>query len=259
MARPQKEGLDYFPLDTVFDEKVVALELLHKNDGLVWIIKFWQKAYNTNNGEVNLNGIFGVIQAENCRITIGKHQEIIKSCLELGLLIEINNGIYTSNGIQKRLDKVVKDRQSDRKRKFSDGFPGVFQVENVRKRGESKEKEKVNKTINTYVDLAIDKSVSSHKKQPNHQITHEFEAIWARYPKRDGKKAAIKHYNSTVKTEIDRININKALDNYINHIKTNHIQPQFIKNGSTWFNNWRDWLEIATNAPKTEFGGTVWK
>ena len=123
MARPRKDGLDYFPLDIHFNEKIKALEFLHKNEGLVWIIKFWQTAYSKNSGEVNLNGVFGVSRAENCRITTGKQTEIIRDCLEIGLITQLKDGIYTSNGIQKRLSQIVKDRESDRKRKLVGGFP----------------------------------------------------------------------------------------------------------------------------------------
>ena len=42
MTRPKKVGLDYFPLDVDFDETVQSIELIHQNDGLVWVIKFWQ-------------------------------------------------------------------------------------------------------------------------------------------------------------------------------------------------------------------------
>ena len=123
MARPRKDGLDYFPLNIHFDEKISALELLHKNDGFVWIIKFWQKAYATNEGNVNLNNIFGVIQAENCRITTVKQADIIRDCLEIGLITELSPGIYSSNGIQKRLNEIVKDRENERKRKLVTSFP----------------------------------------------------------------------------------------------------------------------------------------
>lgn len=123
MARPRKEGLDYFPLHVHFDEKVRALEMIHKNDGLVWIIKFWQNAYSTNTGEVDLSGIFGVIHAENCRITTGKQSDIIDTCLKLGLITLISESRYTSSGIQKRLDLIVKDREIERKRKLLGSFP----------------------------------------------------------------------------------------------------------------------------------------
>ena len=70
----------------------------------------------------------------------------------------------------------------------------------------------------------------------------DFENLWGRYPKKDGKKEALRHFKSTVKT-MDRFDlISKALDNYIESIKG--VNRQYVKNGSTWFNNWEDWKNI---------------
>lgn len=111
MARPKKIGLDYFPMDCTWDEKMQGLELIHQNNGIVWIVKFWQRAYQTETGEVDFSGLFGVIQANNCRITTEEHQKIIDTCLQLGLLYKTDTGLYTSNGIKKRIGSVSKERQ----------------------------------------------------------------------------------------------------------------------------------------------------
>ena len=67
-----------------------------------------------------------------------------------------------------------------------------------------------------------------------------FNKIWGRYPNNDGRKSAIRHYLLSVKTKEAWDNINKALDNYL---KSERVKKGFIKNGSTWFNNWQDWIE----------------
>lgn len=67
-----------------------------------------------------------------------------------------------------------------------------------------------------------------------------FDELWMRYPVRQGKKAAYKHFKSSVKADTDREDINKALDNYLS---SDRVQRGFIQNGSTWFNNWRDWID----------------
>jgi hypothetical protein len=112
MARPKKIGLDYFPLDVNFDNKFQAFELLHGNDGFVWIIKLWQSAYKNEVGEINLNGLFGHCSAKNSRITIEKQEEYLKTCSELGLLYQTTPGFWTSNGIKKRISEVSKERKS---------------------------------------------------------------------------------------------------------------------------------------------------
>lgn len=68
----------------------------------------------------------------------------------------------------------------------------------------------------------------------------EFEKVWALYPNKDGKKASLKHFCATVKESGDLVKINKALDNYLEHLKLETWKK--AKNGSTWFNNWLDWF-----------------
>ncbi len=75
----------------------------------------------------------------------------------------------------------------------------------------------------------------------------QFEDIWSKYPNKDGRKMALRSFQVTVKTEKDWIDINKALENYI---KSEKVQKGFIKNGSTWFNNWQDWVSYEEPAPK---------
>ena len=71
----------------------------------------------------------------------------------------------------------------------------------------------------------------------------EFEKVWKRYPNKDGKSDALRHFNSTVKNEIDVRRISNALENYLNHCALPQNNFKSYKNGSTWFNNWKDWEE----------------
>jgi hypothetical protein len=47
MARPKKEGMDYFPHDTdaVNDEKIEALRLLYGNDGYAFYFILLERIY----------------------------------------------------------------------------------------------------------------------------------------------------------------------------------------------------------------------
>ena len=75
---------------------------------------------------------------------------------------------------------------------------------------------------------------------------HDFESVWIKYPKMVGKKDAERHFRASVKTEQDFADIQTALENYK---KSDTVAKNFIQNGSTWFNNWRDWI-IPPNTPK---------
>ena len=71
----------------------------------------------------------------------------------------------------------------------------------------------------------------------------EFESIWKNYPNKDGKKEALKHFKASVKTPADLENIKVALTNYL---ASKPVKSGYIKNGSTWFNNWQDWIEVGS-------------
>jgi hypothetical protein len=116
VARPKKIGLEYFPVDVDFDEKIDALEMLHGNNGLTWVIKFWQGAYKTETGEINLDGLFGELFANKCRITIEEHNKILESAIKVEFCFKSETGLYTSNGIKKRISAVSKERSDAIKR-----------------------------------------------------------------------------------------------------------------------------------------------
>lgn len=67
-----------------------------------------------------------------------------------------------------------------------------------------------------------------------------FSSLWEKYPKRDGRKSALKSFIGSVKTKEDWDAINIALENYL---QSDTVLKGFIKNGSTWFNNWKDWVK----------------
>ena len=71
-----------------------------------------------------------------------------------------------------------------------------------------------------------------------------FEYIWQEYPKRDGKKSSLRNFNATIKNENDFLDLCKSVNNYLH---TDTVRKGYIKNGSTFFNNWKDFIEPSTN------------
>ena len=229
MPRPIKTGLDYFPLDCHMDNKVEALEAEHKLIGFAVYIKLLQELYKTENGELMLEGQFSMWKILGKRLELDEN--LIRQLIEYMVSINLfdneafKNGILTSSGVKKRIAEIKKARRKDRKRKFSK-FSKSYPKDNPWKRGESKVKE---------IKLLY--------------IQH-FDSLWLKYPKRIGKHDAIRHYNKTVKSDEDLKNIKTALDNYINYITQNNTEVQYIKNGSTWFHNWQDWITPPVQAPQ---------
>ena len=89
-------------------------------------------------------------------------------------------------------------------------------------------------------------------KELNKYLTSEFEAIWNSYPKKDGKKAAFRHFMASVKDKAQVELLKQSIDNYKEYIKDTDIK--YVKNGSTFFNCWEDWIEKKENQ-KSNWGG----
>lgn len=82
----------------------------------------------------------------------------------------------------------------------------------------------------------------------NKALLEKFEIAWNKYPKKDGKKIAQKHYIASVKDETDYEKLIQAIEHYKK--ETCDRESRYIKNGSTFFNNWRDWIPEAPPAVK---------
>lgn len=155
MARPRKEGLDYFPHDTdaVADEKIDAMRALYGNDGYAFYFILLERCYSTAAGEFDLSkpAIFASIVK---KIMVSK--EVFLEMLDTAFDIELfdrqaweERKVITSNGVRKRVEKVDEERYKNRlkhsKRKASAS-------ENPEKTPESKvKKSKVNKNKNNVV------------------------------------------------------------------------------------------------------------
>lgn len=84
----------------------------------------------------------------------------------------------------------------------------------------------------------------------------DFEALWAKYPRREGRKEAEKHFKASVVTLEDWLDIQNALDNYIAKLRDENTEPKFFKMGSTWFNNWKDYIRYqqpSVKPPRTQY------
>ena len=114
MARPPKQGLDYFPLDVVLDDKFKFIEIKYGMEGFGIVIKLMQKIY--------LQGywcFFGedetILFAGENRINEETLNKVLVECLKRGIfnqdLFE-KYSILTSKGIQKRFYEVAIRRKT---------------------------------------------------------------------------------------------------------------------------------------------------
>lgn len=118
----------------------------------------------------------------------------------------------------------------------------------------------IDEKINTPIDKKIKENVTSNELTSNKEITKEsqlendFEELWKLYPRKAGKAKAFKSYKSAIKQGTTNEQIRQGILNYIQWIKEHKTQPEYIKHGSTFFNErcWND--ELGTDIqyrPKT--------
>ena len=106
---------------------------------------------------------------------------------------------------------------------------------------------------NIYINNNISNNKSNYKSNDISNTTQteggvcepfeeEFETLWERYPRKDGKKDALRHYRSARRNGVPYQTISEGLYRYIEYIEMNNTQPQFIKTGSSWFcgHHWDD-------------------
>ena len=158
------------------------------------------------------------------------------------------------NNICKTYDKDILKIVHSKFKKDENGYYNATLREHLNKRRAYVESRRNNrKSPNIKKDMNnICKTYDSHMENENEikdkdeikdkegfAVDECFEEIWALYPNKIGRKQAYKHFKASVRSDKDFENIHIALKNYI---KSDRVGGGFIQNGSTWFNNWQDWV-----------------
>lgn len=140
MARPIKEGMDYFPHDTdaANDEKIEALRALCGNDGYAFYFILLERIYRTSSFELNIRDTETLqILARKVGVNMDRFQQLLDTALKWGCFDRqayAKRGVLTSNGIRKRAALVVERREKMRSR--YGGSEGVFAAKTREETGE---------------------------------------------------------------------------------------------------------------------------
>src|SRR5699024_3541254 len=113
MARPVKQGVDYFPLDVHMDDKFKFIEIKHGLEGFAIVIKLMQRIYSLGYWckwtEDEL-----LLFSDEIKSNPDKVQSVVNECLERDVFnkeLHDNYNILTSTGIQKRYKEIVRRRK----------------------------------------------------------------------------------------------------------------------------------------------------
>ena len=114
MPRPQKRGLDYFPLDTDFfsDNKIRILKARYGVNGIMVYIYLLCEIYK-NGYYLTWDSDQKYIMADELNLTDGFIEQVLAFLLERSLLeskLFLSDTVLTSPGIQRRFQLAVKER-----------------------------------------------------------------------------------------------------------------------------------------------------
>ncbi len=113
MARPTRQGVDYFPLDIHLDDKFKFIEIKFKLEGFAILIKLLQKIYSYGYWYSWTEDEMLIFADEN-RVDIKTVEEVVREAIERDIF---NKELYeeyeilTSQGIQKRYKEIVRRRK----------------------------------------------------------------------------------------------------------------------------------------------------
>lgn len=113
MARPNKQGCEYFPLDVHLDDKFKFVEIKYGLEGFALLIKLMQKIYSYGYW-YKWTDDEALLFADETRTDFEKVNNVVNESLKRGIfdnkMYESYN-ILTSKGIQKRYKEIVRRRK----------------------------------------------------------------------------------------------------------------------------------------------------
>lgn len=125
MARPLKEGVDYFSLDCYMDDKIKMIQAEFGLKGFAIVVKLWRTIYREHgyycewNEEKKL--LFASEEGADCGP--GLINEIVQACIRRDIFSKKlfdKYQILTSRGIQKRyLSITAKRKKAEMKKEYS--------------------------------------------------------------------------------------------------------------------------------------------
>ncbi|MCT3078252.1 helix-turn-helix domain-containing protein [Leuconostoc citreum] len=96
-------------------------------------------------------------------------------------------------------------------------------------------------------------SINTTNNNTTNTNTAYFEECWKMYPRKKGSKESAKRsFNKAIKSGVTVELIKSKIEEYKQEIAYKHTQEQYIKHGSTWFNQagWQDEYETGNKPQK---------
>ena len=115
MTRPTKQGIDYFPIDCQFDDKIELYILEKESNGLSVLVTLWQLIYQNEGYYIVNNKDLHLLIKKRINVDINTVNECINVCIDRNIFdknLHKKYQILTSKAIQKRFFYAAKRKKS---------------------------------------------------------------------------------------------------------------------------------------------------
>lgn len=101
----------------------------------------------------------------------------------------------------------------------------------------------------TYVtNDTYETNVTNEHDGPARTAHFDFESLYRKYPRKEGKTGGLAKCKAQIKTSEDFYNLSLAIEHYAAHVIEKQTEAKFIKHFSTFMTSWRDWLDPETGS-----------
>jgi hypothetical protein len=228
MARPNKQGVDYFPLDVHLDDKFKFIEIKYKLEGFAILIKLFQKIYSCGYW-YKWTEDEALLFSDYIRTDAEVVNKVVNECLDRDVFdkeMYEKHHILTSKGIQKRYKEIV------RRRKDVEVIVEYLLIDDI-----SPVNDVINPSSSSQPDVKSTQSKVKESKQKvnKNKYTPQFENWWNEYPRKTEKSVAFKAFQKAIKNHSFEVLVEGA-KRYFQYVKQNQTEENFIKHGATFLN-----------------------
>ena len=164
---------------------------------------------------------------------------------QMGIIEILDNGAIFMMDIENYIGKS--STEADRRRSYDRRIAEEKRQLKLLGGTEEKSCEK----SHAYIDIDIESDINinnniiipeENDKVSKGKLEEEFESVWSKYPRKQGKTNALKSFIKSRRKGVDLQTIMDGIENYKAYIKSKNVEVKYIKQGSTWFNQecWND-------------------
>jgi hypothetical protein len=235
MARPTKQGIDYFPIDVQFDDKMELVIAETEAAGLGVLVTIFQLIYQNNGYYIDNGDDLFLLVKRRVLVSVELTKKVVEVAINRNVFdkrLHDKYKILTSKGIQKRyLIGARKKKTVTVVKEYS--LTDVSGAGNVVIVGRNATKEEVKEEVKEEEEVEVCR----------------FDEFWKEYPKKDAKKTCLAKWKSR--------NLNLIADQLINDVKNRKLNcPKwkggFAPNPLTYINGdrWNDDIQQDTSSGK---------